>query len=251
MQKVTKLNLKGKYNSVLTNDFRELITEQVGELDTATSFMYLYRRFGEPTFTNKDEYKILYDYRFKHEDLLVTAHASYHEFVYFSLHIPQKRLAKWHKNRTDFWKKLYKKYGNEVFMPYAMLPYGGTNGLTKAQNKKNWKLIDAASETFFSKEDGNYIEEQFKSKKPESKMYTMLRPFESKLCTDFRAKLTKKELDEINSFGPKIESIDGLKEQCMLIANEFKRGFYVRDVAINIRGYESETNIITEYEQTS
>lgn len=71
-------------------------------------------------------------------------------------------------------------------------------------------------------------------------------PFEHKLCEDFRAKLTKEEIEEVNCFVPKIENITGLKEQCMVIINEMKKGVYLRDVSINIRGYESETNIITE-----
>lgn len=138
MIKLSKENLgkKGNYNSILTESLRQLVGEQLGELDTATSFMYLYRRFGEPTFNSNDEYKILYDYRFKFEDLLITINASYREFVYFSLHILEKRFTEWSKNRTKFWKQLYKKYENEIFMPYSMLPYGGTDGLTKAQNKK-------------------------------------------------------------------------------------------------------------------
>ncbi len=251
MIKVSKENLgeKGKYNSILTEGLRELVKEQIGQLDTATSFMYLYRRFGEPTFNSDDEYKILYDYRFKHEDILVTIHASYHEFVYFSLHVPQKRFNEWSRKRNVFWKELYKKYKDTPFMPYSMLPWGGkTQGLTKAQHKKNWKLLDKASETFFSKEEGIFIEEQLKSKEPDHKAYEMLRPFESKLCKDFRAKLTKEELDEVNGFVPNIDGIKGLKEQCMYIVNEVKKGVYLRDVTINILGYESKTNIITEHE---
>ena len=75
----------------------------------------------------------------------------------------------------------------------------------------------------------------------------MLRPFASKLCHDFRAKLTKKELDEVNAFVPNIDNIIGLKEQCMFIINEIKKGVYVRDVAINILGYQIDKNIITDY----
>ena len=44
-----EFKVKREYDGILTNSFRELVKEQLGELDTATSFMYLYRRFGEPT----------------------------------------------------------------------------------------------------------------------------------------------------------------------------------------------------------
>lgn len=251
MEKITKLTLKGKYNDRLTQNFRELVSEQIGKLDTATSFMYLYRRFGEPTFTNKDEYKILYDYRFKHEDILVTVHASYYECVYFSLFVPQKRIASWQKNRNKFFRRLYKKYNDIPFMPFAYLPYKKALELTEAEHQKNWDLIYAAMKTNFSKKDFDYIRKQFISVKPDVEVFKMLMPLESKLCTEFRAKLTAAEIEELNNFLPKIKDIAGLEKQCMCVINELKRGFYVRDVAINICGYEGESNVITEHEQTA
>ncbi len=246
MEKITK-DIKGEYSNTLTDSFRELVADQIGKLDTATSFMYLYRRFEEPTLTNKDEYKILYEYIFKHEDIIVTIHASYHEHVMFSLNIPKKRLDEWFEKRTEFFKQLYEKYSDIPFMPYAQLPFGGDGWLAKEQHEKNWDLINKSSEKFFSKEDSDYIEKEIQSQKPNVKVWEMLRPFESKLCKDFRAKLTKEELEEVNSFMPKIENISGLKEQCMFVINELKKGCYVRDVAINILGYESKTNVVSEY----
>lgn len=249
MIKVKTFNTKIKYNNSLTEAFRDMVAKRIGKLDTANSFMYLYRRFEEPCFTNKDEYKILYDYRFKHEDLLISVHASYYEFVNFSLHVPQKRFQAWINKRKSFWKDLYKKYHGEPFMPYSMIPWQGLEGLTKEESKKNLKLIDIAAEAYFSKEDNQFLEDNLNGSDNDilRKCFEMLRPFEQKLCKEFRSKLTKQEVKGINNWQPKIEDIEGLKKQCLSVIDDFKTGCYVRDVAINILGYESKTNVIKKY----
>ena len=48
----------GKQDGILTNDFRKMVEEKLGKLNTPESFMYLFRRFGAPTYSNSDEYKI-------------------------------------------------------------------------------------------------------------------------------------------------------------------------------------------------
>jgi hypothetical protein len=248
MEKIDKLSKKENFETILSNDFRSILLKELGVLDTATSFMYLFVKFGVPTFSNKDEYKILYDYRFKHEDLIISIHASYRNHVMFSLSIPSKRFNEWRKKRTTFFSNLYKKYKKEVYMPYSILPYARPDGLSEIQHKNNWKLIDVESELFFSKKDNLYIEQQFKSKNPNKKLFEMLSPFEDKLCSDFRKKLTKSELNELNNFVPKIKDIVGLKKQCFDIINDLKKGVYVRDVAINILGYEGENNEIKSFD---
>lgn len=246
MEKLNKV--KGKYSSMLTTSFRDLASAMIGELDTATSFMYLFRRFGAPTYDYSEDGNLLYKYVLKHEDLIISITASYHKFVYFNLHVPEKRYSECIKYNKEFYQGLYRKYGHEIFMPYAVLPWGGTFGLTKSQHTKNWKLINTAHESFFSKEDQVYIENQLKTDTPDPSFFEMLNPFEQKLCQDFRAKLTESELDELNDFMPKIGRITGLAQQCADILNEFRKGVYVRDVAINILGYESENNIINDFE---
>jgi hypothetical protein len=248
MEKLNRFKVKRKYSSMLTTSFRNLAAGIIGELDTATSFMYLFRRFGAPTSDYSQDGNLLYNYVLKHEDLIISITASYHQFVYFNLHVPEKRYAECITYNKVFYQGLYRKYGHEVFMPYAVLPWGGTFGLTKSQHNKNWKLINKAHESFFSKEDQVYIENQLKSDTPDPSIFTLLSPFEQKLCNDFRAKLTESELAELNDFMPKIEMVKGLEQQCADIIRELKRGFYVRDVAINILGYESENNIINDFE---
>lgn len=246
MQKVKKFKA-GKYNARLTENFRELISKEIGTLDTATSFMYLYRRFGTPTYNNTDDYKILYDYRFEHEDLRITVHASYNEFVYFSLMVPQKRFQPWVDDRKLFLRKLYKKNPNIPFMPFASLPFGGTAGFAPEENKKNWEVIETAAKEYFSKNDFADIISSLGSHDNASKAFEMLRPFEKKMRDDFHSNLTAEEREKLNKPFPEINDIAALEVQCMLIIAELLKGCYVRDVAINIRGYESEENVIKEY----
>lgn len=239
-----------KYSGRLTEALRKAVESEVGELDTATSFMYLFRRFGVPTADHSDEYKILYDYRFSHEDIIFSIHASYHKFVYFNLSIPETRLDPWIKKRIELLKELYLKYIDMPHMPYSMLPWGdGHHWLSKEENKANWEVISAAGDAFFTKEENDFIEEQQRSgEKVDSRFWKLMHPFENKLCTDFRARLSESELEFLNGYEPTADDVEGLKEQFAHIIKEVKRGFYVRDVAINIKGYESKENPITDFE---
>lgn len=209
--------------------------------------MYLYRRFGDPNMNYNDDNKILYEYRFKHEDLLLIIHASYHKYVYFSIYIPKPRIKKWQNNRILFFKELYKKYKKGVFMPYRSLFFGIP--LTKNQIQKNWRLFFNEVENSLSKEECLYIESQLQSENADIKVFEMLEPIEEKLYENFISQLTESELLELNKNIPLLEDIENLKEQCEFIINEFLKGVYIRDVPINIKGYESEINEITNYDE--
>jgi hypothetical protein len=246
MEKIKKIKKFKEYNtSVLLNEFRDLVDSKLGVLDTATSFMYLYRRFGDPNMNCKDDYKILYEYEFNHEDLLFTVHASYHKYVYFSIGVPKVRLKKWFNNRKKFFRQLYNKYKNNVFMPYKSLFF--QIPLTKNQSQKNWKLFFNEVEKSLSKEECRYIESQLQSEQADIKVFEMLEPIEEKLYESFKSKLTETECSELYKNIPKLEDIENLKEQCEFVIDEFLKGVYIRDVLINIKGYESESNKITDY----
>lgn len=249
MEKIKNKTPRFKSASILNDEFRSLVDSKLGELDTANSFMYLYRRFGEPFMNNNDDNKILYEYRFKHEDLVLIIHASYHKYVYFSLSIPKSRLNKWQKDKTVFLKELYRKYKNNVFMPFGSLFYGiPLTILTKNQFQKNWNLFFKEVENSLSKEDCEYIYTQFQSENPNRQSFKMLEPIEKQLYKNFISNLTESERLELNKNIPLLEDIENLKEQCEFLINEFLKGVYIRDVPINIKGYESETNKIEYYE---
>jgi hypothetical protein len=239
-----KVNVSGKkYTQILTESFREFMKKKIGRLDSFASFAYLYNEYGEPTFNNSDEYKILYDYWFKFEDLVITIHASYHEFVYFGLFIPLKRYNVFAKSEKKTWRVIFNKYPDVPFMPYAMLPFGGDKILTKKQNTENWKRIGREYEKHFTKEQQTEIEEKLKK----GEGFDLLEPFAKKLCGDFRSKITKKELKIFTRAGlPRLNQIAGLEEQAGKVANILLTESYIRDVRINIKGYESKKNKIIE-----
>lgn len=69
---------------------REIAKEVWGSLKVADSFLYLYRRFGKPTYDTNDEYKIAFDYRFLYRGLYFSIFGTTPEHVYLDCFIPKK-----------------------------------------------------------------------------------------------------------------------------------------------------------------
>ena len=242
--------LPENYDSSLTESFRELAAREIGELDTASVFMYLFLRFGAPNKTNKDEYKILFSYLLKFEDLIITVSGSYHQHVYFSLFVPKSRYAIVKSNYKRLLNRLYKvTIGKPIpFMPFASLPFKGsmlTPVLSKKQAAETWKKINVFYEKFFPVKQQKLIEAQLKSETEASKALTALQPFAKSLCKKFKKIAGKEDLDKFYS-RPVLRDIPKLQKQCERLLDELKKGAFVRDVQVNIRGYESETNPIKE-----
>ena len=72
-----------------TDAFRSLIKKEIGYIDTAHSFMYLFNRFGVPNERTKDDYKIAYAYNFACGECLISVHASGRTHVYFNFYAPK------------------------------------------------------------------------------------------------------------------------------------------------------------------
>jgi hypothetical protein len=238
-----------KLNDALTNSFRELVEQKLGKIDTADSFMYLFRRFGIPNYDHKNDYKILYEYMFRHKDLYITIHASYHDCVYFNLFVSQRYFGKFIKERRSTLKRLVKQslYRNIPFMPYSLIFFEKYAYFTKRQSKKNWYLIDRAAQKYFSKEDYVYVEAQSNSKEPDKKMFDMLMPFGEYLCKEFRKTLSHADVKALNRYWPTINDITEIKKQALSFIRDLKKGVYVRDCEINIKGYATEENKIHFY----
>ena len=45
MEKIDKLSKKENFETILSNDFRSILLKELGVLDTATSFMYLFVKY--------------------------------------------------------------------------------------------------------------------------------------------------------------------------------------------------------------
>ncbi len=236
-----------KYGDAPINSIRDLGESILGKLDTAISFMYLFRRFGMPEQTNRDEYKILYCYEFKYKDMLFSVHASYYEHVYFNALMPKHYESERIKEYRKITAKLAKDSLREgvVYMPYS-IPY--FNNFSKPIQAKINKLYDDKAKEYFSEEDYQFLcdykfsDELFAN----TPYYDKIEPFNKELCKIFRAYISGEQLklfkEDVISNYPDLES------QCKEFFNELLRGYYVRDVPINIRGYENENNVIELFE---
>jgi hypothetical protein len=238
----------GKQDGILTNDFRKMVEEKLGKLNTPESFMYLFRRFGTPTYSNHDEYKILYDYRLQYEDISICVHASYHEHVYFDLFVPKHYFKEFFKVRELFFKRLMKESLNRHVAYSAFdVVYTRPKGITNRQNEKNWLLIDAAAQKYFNKEDYEYIDSLWGKETNDEKFHKMLWEFSTYLCHEFRKSLSKKDLKEFGHHWPLLTDVPEVRKTALKAIQEFKKGAYIRDVPINILGYESDTNKISYF----
>lgn len=236
-----------KYAGAPINSIRELGKSILGKQDTATSFMYLFRRFGTPEQTNSDEYKILYLYEFRYKDMLFSIHASYHEHVYFNALIPKhyeaERIKQYRKITYELAKDCFTK--GVIYMPYTT-PYF-ENFPESFKGKMN-KLYDDKAKEYFSEEDYQFLcdykfsDELFAN----TPYYDKIEPFNEYLCKTFRASINENQLNLFKE--DTISNYPDLEIQCKEFFNELLRGYYVRDVAINIRGYENEENVIENYE---
>lgn len=252
MKKIKKVNNHKRLTSILTTDFRKLVTEKLGKLSTPDSFMYFFRRFGAPNQTNEDDYKILYNYLFEYKDLIISIHASYYEYVYFNLLINKSYLKIFYKERVQLCRKMAKHSHsrNIAYMPYSCIFYPEKKELTKLQNEQYWKIINYEAERYYSKEALAFIEGQLKSENPDHKIFDLLRPFESYLCDKFRKSLPQDDKFWFSGTNdrlwlPMLKDVPKIRKQCLGFIQELKRGVYVRDVLINIKGYGSEENKIS------
>lgn len=238
------------YTDAPINSIRELGKEILGELDTATSFMYLFRRFGVPHQSTADEYKILYSYDLKYKDMFLSIHASYYKHVYFNAIMPKKI---W-QNHAKEWKKKTNKLALEslkkgiCYMPYASM-FATHDYFSEKLRNKIFSSIEEKAKSYFSTEDYKFLcDWEHKDGLYENQpYYDKVNPFYKSLCKEFRASLTEEELSLFSE--DRIENYPELYQQCKEFFQELLRGYYVRDVAINIRGYESEENKMTEYEE--
>lgn len=245
---IIKLSRKKTFSEsaeIPVSSFREIGQNILGKLDTANSFMYLFRRFGTPTFTNADEYKILYEYRLKYKEIMVGIHASYHEFVYFNAWMPKEYETK----RVEEYKAHALKIATEsikkgvCYMPYVMTQ---VNILSEELVGEQNKLFDAEARNYFSPEDYDFLA-NFKCADYDLEAYRpyhqKIEPFRLMLCEKFRATLSEEDLQMYNN-GWHINHYPDIKQQVEEFFTELLQGFYVRDVAINIRGYESKENVV-------
>jgi hypothetical protein len=245
----SNIDFKKLDGHLFTEPFRELGKSILGKLDTANSFMYLFRRFESPLYTNKDEYKQLYQYCFEFGDLVISVHASYYEHVYFNVYVPISYRKDFFKKRNAFIQNLVKEQIKKRIIPsvsFTLLDHRLKEYLTESQYKKLWVLIDEKAKAFFSPEDYQIFDNHTGSLSDE--LFKKWRPFDEFIHQEFWKSLSDDQKAQYSAHHPNLASVPELKAQFELFFHELKRGFYIRDVAINILGYESEQNVITRWE---
>lgn len=248
---IIKLTRKFKYGRIksvgmLTNEIRDYISANLGELEVATTFMYLYRRFGEPTFNNQDDYKILFAYHFMFGEVWISIHGSYHNHIYFNVHIPKQWTDEFWTKRKVWLNSLFDKYKDIapiISPPY--LPFE-KQGYSKKNIKELLKRMNKEAKDYLTESELKIISDAPKDRTHEELQNVVKTKLFDYLIDKFYKNMTKEDEIICNKFIPTISDIPNLKEQIDYIIKELKRGFYIRDVRINILGYESKTNIIME-----
>lgn len=245
---IIKLSRKKTFSELAeipVSSFREIGQTILDKLDTANSFMYLFRRFGTPTFTNSDEYKILYEYRLKYKEIMVAIHASYYEHVYFNAWMPKK----YETERVEEYKAHAIQIATEsVKKGICYMPYTSTSVdiFPEELVAEHNKIFDAEARKHFSPEDYDFLDNfqcadnDLEGFQP---YYQKMEPFRRMLCEKFRATLSEEDLQMYNN-GWYINHYPDIKQQVEEFFTELLQGLYVRDVAINIRGYESKENVV-------
>lgn len=116
---------------------RDIAKKIWGDLKVADSFLYLYRRFGCPTFDTNDEYKISYDYRFIYKGLYFCVTGTTPDFVYLDCYYPSKYfLLQRNRYRKDV-RAIFEAAAKEGILVYPWAAYEDIMpSLTKQQQKK-------------------------------------------------------------------------------------------------------------------
>lgn len=239
MDTVKQINkISKKYSNVLLSPFRDYTEKELGKLDTAKSFMYLYLRFGKPKYDNRDEYKIMYEYILQYKDIIVTIHASYYEHVYLNLFFPKSAMK---NHLKQYWKKrtnIMLKYA-KMDIPYCMPYYQEEYKYTKSHKKKFDIAFDNYAKKYFSKDDYERLDRtQGNMSEHDQQLFY---DFMVHMYENFIKNLTEEE--RIFWFSQaQLSDIPEIEKQCAEFIGEMRKGYYVRDVPMNILGYETENN---------
>jgi hypothetical protein len=245
----------------LTASFRELAERELGELDTATSFMYLYNRFGRPDADHRDDYKILYDYILLYKDIGVTIHSSGHSNTYFNLFVSSSVTGPFKKAlRKDLIGTGYRLLEQGiVFRPSFFFRIEEVGEGHEEFCRKNKEALQKAWNEYMrartAEEKREFRRLRKASEKTENcQILTEIElkisrdykdPFFESLVNKFKAALTEEERDRFYSDPPgNLSDFPEIEKQCKEFLDGLKTASYIRDIPINIKGYESETNEI-------
>jgi hypothetical protein len=251
----------GEPDNCLTPSFRELAERELGELDTAASFMYLYNRFGKPNEDHRDDYKILYDYMLRYKNICVSIHSSGYSNTYFNLFVSSAVTGPFREAlRNDFIETGYRLFEQGIiFRPYFFFNLEEVGEGHEKFCRKNEEALQKAWNEYMKAKTAEELQEykrllqavkkdELPEKRTEAQhnIYKYYKhPFWDSLVNKFKTALTEEERDRFYSDTPcKFSDFPEIEKQCKEFLDDLKTASYIRDVPINIKGYESEINEI-------
>ena len=222
---------------------REIAQKIWGELKVTDSFLYLYRRFGTPSYDTNDEYKITYDYRFWYQGLYFCICGTTPDFVYLDCYFSNKFfLLQRNRYREDV-RSVFEKAlrENVLCWPWACGFSQISDSLTKSQLKAYNAKFDEEARMFFNEEDYNWLNSKQKEElndEDATKCMNLMDGFYKHLQGKFKKwagnDRTIKTLFWSNPdlrYLPEVERI--VKDFC----REMLKPIPIRDCDINIKGW--------------
>lgn len=223
---------------------REIAEQVWGELKVSDSFLYLYRRFGKPSFDTRDEYKISYEYRFKYNGLFFSICGTTPNYVFLDCFIPNRLAEKGWKRFKEKESPIIEKALAEGVL-YFPTPYYHPSNLEKKHSERWCELHDKRFEEMFGKEMLQKLEEKPFSELTEDRQreYTMkyYLPFYKEMAKTF-FEWTKTAApgfhEEIYNRNILLNNLPEVKETVVAFCKEMLRTEPVRDCNINIKGWQ-------------
>jgi hypothetical protein len=226
-----------------TSVMRDYVEKNLGKLDTATSFMYLFARFGTPDASNKNDYKILYAYDcLQCGDLIFSIHASYREHVHFNFWFAPKYIRNFLAKRKERHRRIIAQQV-ERGIPIAGIYPGFELSMSKKIQQKNQELFNECAKQFLSEQDYKRLSETPVAEWSEEDANLGYSLRES-VYLRFINSMSNSDKKEFNGWIETIDDIPEVKAMLDKMILELRTACWIRDVPINILGYENKDNVI-------
>lgn len=221
---------------------RDIAKKIWGDLKVADSFLYLYQRFGCPTFDTNDEYKISYDYRFMYKGLYFCVTGTTPDFVYLDCYYPNKYfLLQRRRYRKDV-RAIFEAAAKDGVLTYPWASYDDVmDSLTKSQQKQATKMFLEEVVTCLGEDNSHFLDGLTEESSEEDK----------KKGYELHVRLWKYLADKFWKWVDDNESIKGMFlgkpdfrylpeiEQIVTdFCNEMLQTKPIRDCDINIQGWK-------------
>lgn len=222
---------------------RDIAQKIWGELKVSDSFLYLYRRFGSPTFDTNDEYKISYDYRFFYKGLYFSICGTTPDFVYLDCFFPRKyselQRNRYRKDVREVFEKALK--NNILCWPWACGYSQIADSLTKNQLKAYNAKFDKEAHLYFSEEDYNWLDSKQQEKldgEDAERCMNLMDGFYKHLQKIFKKWAgNNKKIKNLFWAHPDLRYLPEVEKIIKNFCKEMLKPMAIRDCNINIKGW--------------